>query len=706
MITAILTAFVQTILNMFLKGSVQIASTILSVITVLSDSGENANPLEALIHIIQPDESFGIDTWGGMNVAGVLYTMTKAVVILLFALEVYRCWISQFNGQNSENMFSVVVRTAVVGVLLFLLYGNGTTVAISKNNLLLNGADNNRTFLGLLNQLFLFPVQAILPRVNEMMEATSSGIGGITAPSFDITDGIGIIIISGGILASVISGAISILERTVTIVIYLLLGPIAIAFYTSKITAQATIEWLKGLVIQYLVLDISIIVWGLAIGKLQEFFNDIFVQIDISTLTNIWTAEKYIAGIRSGAVAIVLFSIAGNTEEIFGSLGFKMMSGLDSARIIGGGLNTAMSAVRTASMAKGTVGKVTGAGIKAASALASGTAVGSAVSLRANDFLAKHPGVSSFVDFAKNRKPGTTYAAANEKDKNVQASVPATQMGDKKAYTPGKPATFENACNLAANAEKAMENNGSPVGDVADSDYRGTAGAIAEACRTGAPTIPVADSIEQFNMSPEELEAAKKAGADIPSFENEVSASTAGVAISKLADSTNGHLTENEKSAKADAIGSVFADDSKPIMTTAETSSGVSVPVMFAKDKNGDYAITSGGASMEDIASIQLPVADKDGNMRIENVEVGKMDAYSRDFVTKREGDNAVQYFGGRSSANEINCTAGFNQNSVMKVNFKNDDNKNVDFLNNQRLFEKTNNSASVANKKVQSHGK
>lgn len=706
MITAILTAFVQTILNMFLKGSVQIASTILSVITVLSDSGENANPLEALIHIIQPDESFGIDTWGGMNVAGVLYTMTKAAVILLFALEVYRCWISQFNGQNSENMFSVVVRTAVVGFLLFLLYGNGTTVAISKNNLVLNGADNNRTLLGLLNQLFLFPVQAILPRVNEMMEATSSGIGGITAPSFDITDGIGIIIISGGILASVISGAISILERTVTIVIYLLLGPIAIAFYTSKITAQATIEWLKGLVIQYLVLDISIIVWGLAIGKLQEFFNDIFVQIDISTLKNIWTSEKYIAGIRSGAVAIVLFSIAGNTEEIFGSLGFKMMSGLDSARIIGGGLNTAMSAVRTASMAKGTVGKVTGTGIKAASALASGTAVGSAVSSHVNGFLAKHPGVSSFVDFAKNRKPGTTYADSNEKSKNAKASVPAMQMGDKKAYTPGKPATFENACNLAANAEKAMENNGSPVGDVSDSDYRGTAGAIAEASRTGAPTIPVADSVEQFNMSPEELEAAKEAGVDISSLGNEVSASTAGVAISKLADSTNGHLTENEKSAKADAIGSVFADDSKPIMTTAETSSGVSVPVMFAKDKNGDYAITSGGASMEDIASIQLPVADKDGNMRIENVEVGKMNAYSRDFVTKREGDNAVQYFGGRSSANEINCTAGFNKNSVMKVNFKNDDNNNVDFLSNQRLFEKTNNSTSVANKKVKSHGK
>ena len=82
------------------------------------------------------------------------------------------------------------------------------------------------------------------------------------------------------------------------------------------------------------------------------------------------------------------------------------------------------------------------------------------------------------------------------------------------------------------------------------------------------------------------------------------------------------------------------------------------------------------------------------------------MNAYSRDFVTKREGDNAVQYFGGRSSANEINCTAGFNKNSVMKVNFKNDDNNNVDFLSNQRLFEKTNNSTSVANKKVKSHGK
>ena len=136
-------------------------------------------------------------------------------------------------------------------------------------------------------------------------------------------------------------------------------------------------------------------------------------------------------------------------------------------------------------------------------------------------------------------------------------------------------------------------------------------------------------------------------------------------------------------------------------MTTAETSSGVSVPVMFAKDKNGDYALTAGGASMEGIASIQLPVADKDGNMKIESVEVGKMDAYSRDFVTKRDGNNAVQYFGGRSSAEEINCTAGFSQNSVMKVNFKNDDNKNVDFSNNMRLFEKTNSSASAVNKKV-----
>lgn len=691
MATVIFTALIQTILNMFLKGAVEIASTILSVLDVLIVGD---NPLAGLISIVQPDASFG--TWGNLSIADFLYKMTYAIVILLFFFEVYRGFIAQFNGQNSENVLFLIGRLAVVGVLLFLLYGNGTTTVIHKNNLLLDGTDNNRTLLGILNQLFLFPLNSILPRVETMMDKVSSGVYGLSLPSANITSYVGIIIISGGLLASIISGAISILERAVTIVIYLMLGPLAIAFYTSKVTAQATIEWLKGLIIQYLVLDVSLIVWGLAIGKMEQFFNYIFVKIDwgiVDDILNIITGSEYIEGIKCGAVAIVLFSIAGNTEEIFGSLGFKMMSGLDSARIIGGGLNTAMSAVRTASMA--------GKGLQPL-----GEKVSEGFGNFGNKVLSKSPKLSGVGDILKHRPEGTTMAMAMEKSKS--AKIPAMQNGNKKAYTPGKNMSSENAQNLAHNAKTATETGGAPNGMVDDKKYRATADAVAEACKTGEAvslTTPITPEDSPSVMSDEERAAlAEKEGKDIseiPAATTRVTAQEAATSISQIADRSENRLTANEKALKSEAIGNVYDPNSDAIATTAHTKDGADIPVIMGKDRNGDWAITAGGANVDNISSIDLPVEGKNGNYKMENVKVDGMSSYGKDYVTQTNSDgSAVQYFGGRSAANSVECTAGFSTNCVMKVNFKDQENNNKNFFENTKAY------AKQQEEKGKSHGK
>ena len=88
----------------------------------------------------------------------------------------------------------------------------------------------------------------------------------------------------------------------------------------------------------------------------------------------------------------------------------------------------------------------------------------------------------------------------------------------------------------------------------------------------------------------------------------------------------------------------------------------------------------------------------------MENVKVDGMSSYGKDYVTQTESDgsavHAVQYFGGRSDANSVECTAGFSTNCVMKVNFKDKENNNKNFFENTKAY------AKQQKEKGKSHGK
>ena len=679
MITVIFTILVQTILNMFLKGSVEIASTILSVLNDLfiPQDSENYNALGELIGIVQSDSG----TWGGFDIAGFLYAMTYAVLFLLFFLEFYRHIAANLTGQNSESALSMIGRILIVGILLFLFYGNGSEAFIGKDEFLLNSGDNNVTLLGKMNSLFLFPLQTIMPRVNELMETASSGITGISLPTIDVVNYVGLIVVSGGLLASIISGAISILERTITIIIYLLLGPIAIAFYVSKVTAQATIEWLKGLIIQYLVLDVSIIVWGLAIGKLQQFFNKIFAQSLLDAIGDAFNSADYRQGIMYGAVAIVLFSISGNTEEIFGSLGFKMMSGLDSARIIGGGLNTAMSAIRTASMASSALAP---AGKKISEA------TGKIAGKVAAPVLSEFPQTASIADKLSGSPQGTALKKALEN----KAVIHPERNGDGKACVPGKTPTKSNAKNFAFNAmEDSLQNGGAPNGGMDDDKYREAVKGISETTLSGKPCM-MQRKLDSDEISQNGGETYKT-----------VAASDTMAAFAKVADQSDNYLTKTEKAAKEAAVQDMF-DSTKPGMTAIGyfDNNGTTVAHTIGIGELADgqgLAVFNGGSSMENLKSIALPVEDG----KVQKIPVSTNDV--GDFVTAKNGDTPQEYSFGRASLNDP-CITGLTKTSVMKVSFNTDQKIVWDSNKIQRYDSVTPNmnNAAAAVKKVKHNGK
>lgn len=543
MITAIVSAvlifFIQTIINCCLKGSVEIGKLVLNEVTNIFTSDD---PFTSIMNLI-PSKA-------DLKISSIVFAFAFAIVMLLLFLEIYRSLIATVTGQQADNPIWVFVRAICVIFFILIFYGN--TSSLIKNNI---------GILPMISKVFIQPLNVIIPKIDDLNKAAEFAGFQFTSGSANITAFVGMIIISGGILGATISGALSVLERAVTLAMYIILGPICLAFYASKATAQAALEWMKGLIIQFLTLDFSLILWGASMAQLIKFFDVLNTDSILDALENVVDGSIFNEAIPIGAICIILLSITGNMEEIFGSLGFHMMSGLDSARLVGNGFRTATSTFHTVQTA--------------ARDMKIGGAVGASFA-KLGDKL----GSEKLYNFGASMMQSAKMAPIE----STNVGFGKKSMGDGSTYHLGQSPSLQTANNLASNAKTAFNKaKGAPI--------YGAAGEISNS-QFGS----VASALE--NMNPKTLNE------PMPLLEGTTAVSAA-ASMSQIADVSNNHMTDEEKAIKSSVLGECFSDGNEGFMTVAKDANGNETPVFCGELQDGSFGITNGGSSMQNITSMK-----------------------------------------------------------------------------------------------------
>ena len=255
----------------------------------------------------------------GLDLEKLMFVIAFGIITIQVGLAVLNSMTSELTGKRSENIVNIVANGIFAVFLIALFFGTS--------------AVTNKTFYngGLLNfiaEQFNKILSTIYKGVVYESVAQNPGIQMNLSPSVYVM----LLILTGGILGSIISGAIGIVERVVQLAAFILMGPVALSLYTSAETRDCAKQWIRGIISQYVAIAMSLLFWCAAMNSLNVYYSK---DSGIS-------AGAYDDGIAAAVICVALFSLAGNAEELLNVLGLKTMSAMDAAKMVGGGFHEAM----------------------------------------------------------------------------------------------------------------------------------------------------------------------------------------------------------------------------------------------------------------------------------------------------------------------------------------------------------------------------
>lgn len=320
-ISVVVYALLGTFINMLIKGSANIAANILSFVL---DKLEG-NTLNSIVSLVK----FPID------IGPVIRVIAFGMIGIILVSGIIKSLTANITGAKTESPWQIGFNCFVAVLLILLFFGTGKEQLLEGTK---DAANNTYVysvisdgFLSQISKVFHLILNEIIPVVKTADSTAASGIASINL-QIPPTDYIGLLILSAGLFGSIIGGAISILERFVQLAVFYIIGPVALALYAGSDTRSSAKQWIFGFVTQYAAICISLIMWAAAMQSLDGFLD---IEMQNASITS---------KLGVGAMTIVLFSIAGNSEELLNVIGFKTMSPMDAARTVQNGVSDALRA--------------------------------------------------------------------------------------------------------------------------------------------------------------------------------------------------------------------------------------------------------------------------------------------------------------------------------------------------------------------------
>ena len=300
----IITTLIYTSLETFLKlienAVVWVAKSILDgSITTFQD---NQNIFQTFINLIPFS--------GSIHLGPIIKGISYGLVVLLMIISILKSMSSPFTGNDAENPAQSVVRAAVAIVLITAIFGTS-----------FSGGNGSVQFSGLLDLIGRW-FGTILSKIGRMPDTGSFRFSFHANPA----EYIGVILLEFSLLATIVTAALQYVERIICFALYIVLGPVATAMYTSRNTESIFKDWLTGIISQFMSLFVSLIMWAA------------FIE---SAKSNSDTLLHY-------AIMLAILGVMRNSEKILDLMGFKTMRLGDSARAAVAGAALFMTSVSTA----------------------------------------------------------------------------------------------------------------------------------------------------------------------------------------------------------------------------------------------------------------------------------------------------------------------------------------------------------------------
>lgn len=292
-------ALIDAIVLLFFNGSLYIAEAIMdeSITTFSADTD--------IISVFLSKLPFS--DLGGLSVTSIIDGIAYGLIILIILTGCAKSMLAPATGENADSPWNIMARALVALFARYLLFGfDSSFISWSSTGL-----------IGALGSWF----GSILSTVEPPTYATNWMSSWGSSPYAYI----GFLILSAALIGSVITAAISYIERIISFALSIMVGPIAISLYANKETAGVAKDWLFSVFTQFGAIMLNLMLWTAFVNKANN-------------LSAVWGDEMTGGLILDLAIAIAILSLIKNCEKIFNSFGLRTMPNMDSARSVTAGL--------------------------------------------------------------------------------------------------------------------------------------------------------------------------------------------------------------------------------------------------------------------------------------------------------------------------------------------------------------------------------
>lgn len=287
--------FLEMIMQLLVEGAVYIAKLILNdTVTFFS---RDQNIFESFCKMIFFQNT---SIWMGI-IKGIAY----GIVALFLFIGIVKSITSTFTGENAENPLQATLRALLTVIMIGLIFGFDFGNA---------GVFQFNGILGIIGKLF-GTIFSYVPKYTEDLSVNFDIF------HIDVANYLGLIVLYATLMTSVIGAALTYIERIISFAVYIMIGPIAVAFNAYRDTAETCKNWLIGIFSHFMAILISLVFWW----SFLQSLNAAFRVEDSSQLFML-------------AISIALLGIVRNSEKILNAIGLKTIANREAASALIGGI--------------------------------------------------------------------------------------------------------------------------------------------------------------------------------------------------------------------------------------------------------------------------------------------------------------------------------------------------------------------------------
>lgn len=322
-VSLVIYALFEVLINLFLQGALWISQQIMNSSVTIFSADENI--LDSFYNLLP----LGLTGSGErvIDLAGIVDGISMALLILIVIASAMKSISAPITGEIAENPAQTIIRALTAIIMKVVIFGSSLfsfdgllgyigkvfTIAMAYVGEIMNGFQLDSNFFDRLGEISIT----------------------LNVPAY-----VGMLLLTSALVGAVLGASITYIERIITFVASLIIGPIAVVLYANKSTSDVTKTWVQSIFAQLGAILLSLVMWGMFLGQLDIIFQTDSSFFDLS-------GEDMGNKIFQFAIAIAILSLVRNSEKIFNNIGIRTMPNAESARALMGGIAMTGMAIRS-----------------------------------------------------------------------------------------------------------------------------------------------------------------------------------------------------------------------------------------------------------------------------------------------------------------------------------------------------------------------